>query len=41
MGISVYQGDALNVNAEFYTLEDDRPVSFAVLVRWGSGERNQ
>ena len=41
LGVSVYQSDALAVNAEFYTLEDDRPVSFVVLVRWGSGERNQ
>lgn len=41
MGVSVYQSDAVNVNAEFYTLEDDRPVSFAVMVRWGAGKRNQ
>lgn len=40
MGVSLYQG-SVNVNAEFYMLEDDRPVSFAVLVRWGAGERNQ
>jgi hypothetical protein len=41
LGISIYQSDAVNVNAEFYTLEDDRPVSVAVLVRWGAGKRNQ
>ena len=41
MGVSVYRSDAIFVNAEFYTLEDDRPVSFSVMVRWGPGARNQ
>lgn len=41
VGISVYASDKVDANVEFYSLEDDRPVSFAILIRWGSGERNQ
>ena len=35
LGLKVARGESFEVNAEFYTLEDDRPMSVAVMVRWG------
>jgi len=39
VGIGIKRGDSYEVNFELYTLEDDRPVAAAVMVRFGGSNQ--